>query len=95
VIWRRAISLKQTDNSDVSTASIICTSETSIYFNETTWRYITEGCLLRVQEVEPEPFSSVTTIITEIQRVPLNVEPSRLHAAAAENDLPRNESAAM
>jgi len=51
-IWRRVVSLKYTDVSELRTASIITlmgtvrTSETSVYFNETTRLYIPEGCHL-------------------------------------------------
>jgi hypothetical protein len=47
---RHAVSLKQTDVSEVRTASDIAlmieaarTSETSVYFNEITWRFFPEG----------------------------------------------------
>jgi hypothetical protein len=51
---RLVVSLKYTDVSNMHTASInraivlvmeaVCTSETTVYFNETTLRYIPEGC---------------------------------------------------
>jgi hypothetical protein len=48
------------------------TSETSVYFNETTWRYIPEGCYLRwlhcSQEIatgrHPEPDEVFLALIT-------------------------------
>jgi hypothetical protein len=44
-IWRRVVSLKNTDVSEVRTAFIIgaITSETSVYFNGTTRRYMSES----------------------------------------------------
>jgi hypothetical protein len=54
--------LKYADVSEVLTASITCaitlvmeavrTSEAPIYFNETTWRYIPEGCHLHTRRRE-------------------------------------------
>jgi hypothetical protein len=29
----------------------VCTSETSVYFNETTWRYIPEGYIFKLAAV--------------------------------------------
>jgi hypothetical protein len=54
--YRRAVLLKQTDVSEVFTASIITqmmeavrTSETSVCFHETTRPYTPEGCHLRTR----------------------------------------------
>jgi hypothetical protein len=56
IVPRRLIEI-ETDISEVHAASIIramvvlvvavCTSEKSVYFYETTWRYIPEGCHIR------------------------------------------------
>jgi hypothetical protein len=43
-----AASVKMTAFWDISLImEAVRTSETSVYFNETTWRYIPEGCYLR------------------------------------------------
>jgi hypothetical protein len=51
-MWGRVVTLKWTDVSEVRTASIIRVmneeeraSETSVHFNETTWRYIPEDSI--------------------------------------------------
>jgi hypothetical protein len=47
--------LKQTDVLEVRTVSnisVVRISETSVYFNETTRRYIPEGCLLYTRRRE-------------------------------------------
>jgi hypothetical protein len=71
VIQRRVVWLNYTDVSRVSTASAIAlmmvavqTSETSVYFNDITRRYIAEGCHLQYK-CSYRPTASVVSMDTK------------------------------
>jgi hypothetical protein len=49
------------------------TSETSVYFNETTWRYVPEGCLLhtdRRENLKPHVLLGQVIVVQLVKKFP-------------------------